>query len=77
VQEWLTVIAMQRRIEEERRREAWATTGYPYAYRKAGETTQKAHTQKTMGVRALASAAGNGGAKRKRWEKDVGEGFAV
>jgi hypothetical protein len=72
VQKCLAVIAVQRRVEEERRKKAWATAGYPYAYQQAGETAVQAHTQEKMEVDALASAEGNGGAKRKREEEDVG-----
>ncbi len=63
---------MQRRVEEERRRKAWATTGYSNAYQKAEETAVQTQTQEAMEVDALASAAGSGGVKRKREEEDVG-----
>jgi len=38
IQRFLAIIAVQRRIEAERRRKAWAATGYPYAYQQAEET---------------------------------------
>jgi len=69
VQKCLAVIAVQRRVEEERRRKAWATAGYPYAYQQAEETAVQTHAQDAMEVDA---AAGNGGIKRKREEEDVG-----
>jgi len=72
VQRCLAVIAMQTRIEKERRSKACATAGYPYAYQQAEETTVQTHIQEAMEVNALASAAGNGGIKRKREEEDVG-----
>jgi len=82
VQKRLAVIAMHGRIEEERRRKAWARSGYPYAYQQAEETTVQTHPQEHfptttntrvgMEVYALISAAGNGGVKRKREEKDIG-----
>lgn len=71
VQKCLAVIAVQRRIEEERRRKAWATTGYSNAYQKAEETAVQTRTQEAMEVDVLASAVGSGGAKRKREEEDV------
>lgn len=72
VQKCLAVIAVQKRIEEERRRKAWTTAGYPYAYQQAGETAVQTHTQEAMEVNVLTPAAGNGGSKRKREEEDVG-----
>jgi hypothetical protein len=63
---------MRRRIEEERRRKAWATTSYLHAYQQAEETTVRAHTQEAMEVDALVSAAGNGGVKRKTEEGNIG-----
>jgi len=77
VQQCLGVIALQRRIEEERRRKAWATASYPYAYQRTEETALRARTQEAMEVGALTSTAGNGGVKRKREEEDIGEGFSV
>jgi len=64
------------------RREAWATSGYLYAYQQPEGTTVQIHPQEHfpnttstrvgMEVYALASAAGNGGVRRMREEKDVG-----
>jgi len=71
VQKSLAVVAMQRRIEEERRRKVWATASYSCDYQQACETV-RSHTQETMEVDALASAAGSGGVKREREEEDVG-----
>jgi hypothetical protein len=48
------------------------TTGYPHAYQQADETTVQTPTQEAMEGDALASAAGNGGAKRKTEERNVG-----
>ena len=72
VQKCLAVIAIQRRVEEERRRKAWATASYQYAHHQAEETAVQTHTQEAMEVDLLAPAAGNGGVKRKREEEDVG-----
>ena len=57
---------MQRRIEEERRRKAWATAGYPYACQQAGETTIQTQ-EATVGLDTLAPVAG---VKRKREEEE-------
>jgi hypothetical protein len=72
VQKCLAVIAVQRRVEEERRRKAWATAGYPYAYQQAEATAIQTQTQEAMKVDVLTPATGNGGVKRKREEEDVG-----
>jgi len=55
VQNCLAVVAMQRRIEEERWRKAWATAGYPYPYQQAEETALRAHTQEAMEVDGVVS----------------------
>ena len=72
MQKCLAGIAVQRRVEEERRRKAWATAGYSYAYQQGEESAVQAHTQEAMEVDPPTSAAGNGGVKRKREEEDVG-----
>ena len=72
VQKCLAVITVQKRIEEERRRKAWATAGYPYAHQQAEETAVQTYTQEAMEVDILPPAAGDGGSKRKREEEDVG-----
>jgi len=46
-------------------------------YQQADEIAPRTHTPEVMEVDALASAAGNGGAKREREEEDIGEGFTV
>lgn len=71
-QKCLAVIAVQKRIEEERRRKAWATAGYQYVYQPAEQTTVQTHTLDLMEVDVLTPSAGNGGPKRKREEEDVG-----
>ena len=71
VQKCLAIIAVQRRIEEERRKKVWASAGYPYAYQQAGGTAVQTQSQEaTMEVDTVAPAAGNGGGKRKREEED-------
>jgi hypothetical protein len=59
-------------MEEEKQRKVWDTAGYPYAYQRAEKTAVQTHTQAVMEVDTLASAAGNGGVKRKREEEDFG-----
>ena len=71
VQKCLAIIAIQRQVEEEKRRKAWAMAGYPYAHQQAEETAVQTRTQEAMEVDVLASTAGGGGAKRKKEGKNV------
>jgi hypothetical protein len=67
VQKRLTLIAVQRRIEEERLGLQRAI----HMLTSSRETVVRAHTQETMEVDAPASVAGNGGVKRNREEQDA------
>ena len=71
MQKCLAVVAIQRRVEEEKRRKAWAMAGYPYAHQQAEETAVQTRTQEVMEVDVLASTAGSGGVKRKREGENV------
>jgi len=67
---YLAVIAVQRRIEEERRRKGWATAGYRYVHQQAEETVAQTRTQEAM--EAVRTRFCCGGVTRKREEQEVG-----
>ena len=71
MQKCLAIIAVQRRIEEERQGMAQAMAGYPYGHRQTEETTIQTRTQDAVEVDVLASAAGNGGTKCEGEEGDI------